>query len=404
MTPDEMVLALMTTSAGRHDPYPLYQTLRETAPIARSELAPIWYLSRFDDCQSVLRDQRFGKSDPDQPTTLMPGRPPRRRLESARASMLMVNPPDHTRLRGLVSREFTPRRVEQMRASVEAICDEILDGVADAGGCDIMDTLAFPLPVRVIGELLGVPREERDSFRPLVLASAKSIEPDVSEEDQLAANVASQQQAEYFADLIKRRAAEPGDDLLSALIEVRDGSDQLSEVELIATAILLFAAGFETTTNLIGNGLVTLLRNPDQLRLLREDRGRIPTAVEEILRYESPVQLDLRVAFEDVTLDGNTIKTGDAVVTLLGAANRDPSHYERPEEFDVTRGGVPIMSFASGIHFCLGANLARMEGQAVLGRLFDRFSTIEWLDDEPAWRDRLTLRGLEHLNVRVGVR
>lgn len=291
-----------------------------------------------------------------------------------------------------------------MRESVEAICDEILDGVADAGAGDIMDTLAFPLPVRVIGELLGVPREERDSFRPLVLASAKSIEPDVSEEDQVAADEAGQEQAEYFADLIKRRAGAPGDDLLSALIAVRDGSDQLSEVELIATAILLFAAGFETTTNLIGNGLVTLLRNPDQLRSLQEDRERIPMAVEEILRYESPVQLDLRVTFEDVTLDGNTIEAGDSVVTLLGAANRDPSQYERPEEFDVSRGAVPIMSFASGIHFCLGASLARMEGQAVLGCLLDRFATIEWLDDEPAWRDRLTLRGLEHPNVRVEAR
>ena len=281
------------------------------------------------------------------------------------------------------------------------MCDEILDDIAEAGQVDLMDTLAFPLPVRVIGELLGVPENERDAFRPLTLAAAKSIEPNVSEAEMAAADEAGQKQADYFTDLIARRTADPGDDLLSALIELRDGSDRLSQNELIATAILIFAAGFETTTNLIGNTVNTLLRRPDQLALLRDDPSLIPSAIDEVLRFESPVQLDLRVAFEDVQLDTHTINEGDSVITLLAAANRDPSKIDKPNEFDVTRSEIPLMSFATGIHYCLGANLARMEGQAVLAKLLNRFDNIELLDAEPAWRDRLTLRGLDHLNVAV---
>lgn len=401
MTIDEIVTALMATPEGRMNPYPLYGRLRELAPVAHSQMAPLWFLTRFEDCHQVLRDPRLGKGDPDKPLTMLPGAAPRRRLRFARSTMLMVNPPDHTRLRGLVAREFTPRRVERLRVSVEQMTDEILDQMAAEGTVDLMDTLAFPLPVRVIGELLGVPEEDRDAFRPLVLAAARSIEPTVTSAEMEEADTAGQKQADYFSDLISRRAANPGDDLLSALIAVRDGSDRLSEEELIATAILLFAAGFETTTNLIGNGVVTLLRHPDQMDSLRTDPTMIPGAVNEILRFESPVQLDLRVAFEDIELDGHTIEAGDAVVTMLGAANRDPAVTARPDDFDIARGDIPLMSFATGIHYCLGANLARMEGEAVLRRLVRRFKTIELLDEAPAWRDRLTLRGLDHLNVAV---
>lgn len=401
MTPDELVLKIMATPEGRRDPYPLYAQLQADAPIARSELAPIWYLARYDDCHAALRDPRLGKGDPDRPLSLMPGRKPRQRLALARNSMLLVNPPDHTRLRSLVAREFTPRRVEKLRDQVETMCDEILDGIAEAGGADIMEALAFPLPVRVIGELLGVPEDERDAHRPLTLAAARSIEPDVGDDDMQAAQAASRQQTAYFTDLIERRTRDPGDDLLSALIAVRDGSDRLSQDELVATSILLFAAGFETTTNLIGNGLNTLLRHPEQLAWLRQNMHAMPAAVDEILRYESPVQIDLRVALEDAEVAGHAIPEGEAVITMLAAANRDPARIDDPHTFDPRRGEIPLMSFATGIHYCLGAHLARMEGQAVFTRLLERFDTIELLDDEPAWRDRLTLRGLEHLNVRV---
>ena len=400
MTVDDIVMTLMATPEGRRNPYPHYEQLRAVAPVARSGIGGLWFLTGFDDCHNVLRDPRFGKADPDAPLTLLPGAAPRRRLRFAGKTMLLVDPPDHTRLRGLVSREFTPRRVERLRDGVERMCDELLDDIADAGEVDLMDTLAFPLPVRVIGELLGVPEEDRDGFRPLVLAAAKSIEPDMTEEEFAAADAAGQQQANYFTQLIADRTAHPEDDLLSALIAVRDGTDRLDEEELIATAILLFAAGFETTTNLIGNGIATLLQHPDQLALLRSDPSLLASAVDEILRVESPVQLDLRIAFDAVDLADQHIEAGDAVVTMLGAANRDPAKTPEPDRFDITRGDIPLMSFATGIHYCLGANLARMEGRVVLQRLLDRFHTIELLDDEPAWRDRLTLRGLDHLNVR----
>jgi cytochrome P450 len=400
MTVDDIVMSLMATPEGRRNPYPHYDRLRALAPVARSGIGGLWFLTGFDDCHNVLRDPRFGKGDPDAPLTLLPGAAPRRRLRFAGKTMLLVDPPDHTRLRGLVSREFTPRRVERLREGVERMCDELLDDIADTGEVDLMDTLAFPLPVRVIGELLGVPEADRDGFRPLVLAAAKSIEPDMTEEEFAAADAAGQQQADYFTQLIADRTAHPEDDLLSALIAVRDGTDRLDEEELIATAILLFAAGFETTTNLIGNGIVTLLQHPDQLALLRRDPSLLASAVDEILRVESPVQLDLRIAFDDVDLADQRIQAGDAVVTMLGAANRDPAKIPEPDRFDITRGDVPLMSFATGIHYCLGANLARMEGRVVLQRLLDRFNTIELVDDEPAWRDRLTLRGLDHINVR----
>lgn len=400
MTVDDIVMSLMATPEGRRNPYPYYEQLRAVAPVARSGIGGLWFLTGFDDCHNVLRDPRFGKGDPDAPLTLLPGAAPRRRLRFAGKTMLLVDPPDHTRLRGLVSREFTPRRVERLRDGVERMCDEVLDDIAEAGEVDLMDTLAFPLPVRVIGELLGVPEEDRDGFRPLVLAAAKSIEPDMTEEEFAAADAAGQQQADYFTQLIADRTAHPDDDLLSALIAVRDGTDRLDEEELIATAILLFAAGFETTTNLIGNGIATLLQHPDQLALLRSDPSLLASAVDEILRVESPVQLDLRIAFDAVDLADQHIEAGDAVVTMLGAANRDPAKTPEPDRFDITRGDIPLMSFATGIHYCLGANLARMEGRVVLQRLLDRFHTIELLDDEPAWRDRLTLRGLDHLNVR----
>ena len=401
MTPDELVLAIMATPDGRRDPYPLYSQLQAEAPIARSEMAPIWYLTRYNDCHAALRDHRLGKSDPDAPISLMPGREPRHRLSLARESMLMVNPPDHTRLRSLVAREFTPRRVERLRAQVETMCQTILDDIADAGEVDIMDALAFPLPVRVIGELLGVPEHERDAHRPLTLAAARSIEPDATAEDMRAAETASRQQTEYFNDLIERRTSQPGDDLISALIAVRDDTDRLSQSELVATSILLFAAGFETTTNLIGNGLNTLLRHPEQLAWLRENMDAMPAAVDEILRYESPVQLDMRVALEDAEVAGRRIPQGEAVITMLAAANRDPTKIDDPHSFKPQRPEIPLLSFATGIHYCLGANLARMEGQVVFTQLLQRFDTIELLDGEPAWRDRLTLRGLEHLNVRV---
>ena len=353
----------------------------------RSDLGAVWFLTRWADCNAVLRDPRLGKGDlnDDRRALFNPGLPPRQQTVMGN-SMLFVNPPDHTRLRALVSRGFTPRRMQDLEAHVGHMADVIVDRMAADGDVDVMDALAFRLPVQVIGELVGVPPSDRDQFRTLVRASAAALEPGVTAEQVEDAEHATAIMDDYFRSLIERRRADLEHDLVSALIAARDGEDRLSEDEMVATLILLFAAGFETTTNLIGNGLLCLLRNPDQFARLRAEPGLVPSAVEEMLRFESPVQVDARTAFEPVEIDGHRVDTGETVVTFLGAANRDPAEFVDPERFDVTRDPNHPLSFAAGIHYCLGANLARLEGRIVFDRLVRRTADIEWLDDASDWR------------------
>lgn len=398
---DDLLVSLFSDPVVRANPYPVYRRLRELAPVHRSEVLPLWVVTRFDDCGAVLRDPRFGKGDEAQ--RMFGSAPDAAEREVpiiSRHSMLRANPPDHTRLRGLVSREFTPRRVDEMRPAVTAMVDEILDGLAGAGGGDVMDVLAFPLPVRVIGELLGIPDADRDQFRILVRDAAAALEPMTSREAVRRAERASQEMNGYFRSLIAARRGNPSDDLISALIGLRDGGDRLSEEELVATIVLLFAAGFETTTNLIGNGLATLLAHPDEMQRLRNEPSLIPNAVEEMLRFESSVQLDARTALVDADVGGVDVPTGQVILTLLGAANRDPDRYPDPDRFDVARSGQQHLAFAAGIHFCLGAPLARLEGEVVFERLLGRFSTIDG-DGMLRWRPGLMLRGLESLEVVV---
>jgi cytochrome P450 len=248
--------------------------------------------------------------------------------------------------------------------------------------------------------MLGVPADDRPLLRPLVRSITAVLELVVTPEALDEATAADSGLASYFSDLVAERRAHPGDDLLTKLIEAEDKGDQLTEHELISTAILLFAAGFETTTHLIGNGILALLRNPEQLARLRADRSLVRLAVEELLRFDSPVQIALRTAYEDLTIAGRHIPTGSVVLALLGAANRDPARFSDPERLDVGRDEGPPMSFGGGIHFCLGAALARLEGQIVLDRLLDRFGTWELVGAPPSHRDSLTLRGLVDLRVR----
>jgi cytochrome P450 len=314
--------------------------------------------------------------------------------------MLGLDPPDHTRLRRLVAKAFTPRTVENLRPKIVRLTDELLDEMH--GAVDVISALALPLPMAVIGEMLGIPASERAVLQPHVRAAAQMLEFDPALELVDAASSANDVIVEHLEVLIAERRAEPTDDLLSELIHVEEQGDQLSHTELIATVMLLFGAGFETTTNLIGNGLLALLDHPDELRRLRDDRSLMKTAVEELLRWDSPVQIDGRMVFEDVDLHGESVAAGEQFVTLLGAANRDPRMFDEPDRFDVGRVGPAPMSFGGGIHFCLGAALARAEGHVVFERLLDRFPVIEpaW-DDPPAYRDTIVLHGLESLPVRV---
>jgi len=404
---DAQLVAVLGSPEGRADPYPGYAVLREATPVFRSSLGS-WVVTRFEECHQVLRRPQFAKSTgTDEMARLRRQRwniPPAEAAEVAaflegRRSMLSLNPPDHTRLRGLVARAFTPTTVEALRPRVEALCDDLLDELADhaAGGAavDVMAVLAFPFPVSVIGELLGVPRADRPQFQDLVRVATAVLEPLSTLED-LRASVAARRTMEgYFTALVAERRHDPGDDLLSELVAVSDGSDRLSEEEVVTTAILLFAAGFETTTNLIGNGLLALLHHPRELDRLRAgagDPGTVARAVEELLRFDSPVQLDTRVTTAAVDLAGRRIPAGDTVMTLLGSANRDPRHFSRPERFDIGRDEGPPMSFGSGIHHCLGAALARVEAQVCFGRLLRRFAAAE-PGGPVVRRDTVTLRG-----------
>ena len=396
---DELFLSIVTDPETVADPYPRLRQLRETAPVHKVGFSNLWVLTRFEDCRQALRDHRLGIAKAgDETPSLMPGAVYSRDPDRER-SMLFLNPPEHTRLRSLVGQALTPERVEGLRSSVESMTAELLDPVAEAGECDLIDALAHPLSADIISELIGVPRADRDWLRPLIVDVTAALEPNRRIDDARRAQDSRQEVREYVHTLVQRRRDEPGDNLLSAMIEARDGEDRLSTDEVAATVSLIYGAGFETTASLIGSMVHTLMRWPDQLDRLRSDRSLVPAAVEEVLRFEPPVQVDGRYAFSDVEVAGRVIGAGHAVLMLLGAANRDPAAVEDPDRFDVGRGESPLLSFGAGIHECLGSALARLEGQVVLRALLDRFETWTPLDDNPPWNPRLTLRGLARLPV-----
>ncbi|HET7719201.1 MAG TPA: cytochrome P450, partial [Acidimicrobiales bacterium] len=336
--PDALLLELIATPEGRADPYPRYAALRERAPVHRSAFG-IWTLTDYEDCQLLLRHPGVGKDFSSAMNSLGlsdADREAQDRFRNDRSNMLVTDPPDHTRLRGLVTRAFTPRTVEKLRPRIVALVDELLDGF-DPGETEVMDALAFPLPVTVIGDMLGVPAEDRPLLRPLVRSVTAILELAVSPEALAEAADADAKLGAYFAGLVADRRAHPRDDLLTKLIEAEDKGDQLTEHELISTVILLFAAGFETTTHLIGNGLLALLRNPGELARLRADRSLVRSGVEELLRYDSPVQIAARTTYEELVVGGQTIPAQNLVLAMLGAANRDPARFRDPERLDVGR-------------------------------------------------------------------
>jgi len=278
------------------------------------------------------------------------------------------------------------------------MCDALLDDLDGDG--DFVDKVAFPLPANVISALVGVPEADREFLRPLIYDLGVGIEPTATDDEIAAADTAGEEITAYVVDLIARRRADPQDDLLSGMIEAKDGEDKLTEDEIIVNTLLIYAAGFETTTHLLGNTVRQLVAHPDQHQLLRSDRSLVPGAIEEVLRFDPPVQMDGRYVFEDLELGGVTIPAGSGTMTLIGAVNRDPDVVDDPDRFDVTRTDTQVLSFGSGIHYCLGAALARLEGQALLGRMLDRYDTWE-IVGEPSWRRRFTLRGVEHMHVRL---
>lgn len=360
------------------DPVPHYHRLREIAPVLGTPDGSV-VLSRYADCSEALRYRSLGKGDEwlQLQATRVPKENLRQVMELMQRSMILTNPPYHSRLRRVVSSAFTARHVEQLRERVARRVDELLAHLAADPGADLMSEVAVPLPVSVIAELLGIPEQDRNGLVPLIADLGLLMEPAASA-DEVNRGVAAQVGlADYLTELLSRKRVEPGEDMLSRLV-AEQGEDALSEVEVAATAVLLFGAGNTPTSNLIGNGVNLLLTNPEQLRRLREDAALIPSAVEEILRHDSPSQFDFHTVLEPVTLAGADLEPGRTVITLLGAANHDPQRFAEPATFDVGRPENAHLSFAAGIHFCLGAPLARMQAAVFLERLLASYSGIEF--------------------------
>jgi cytochrome P450 len=386
------------------DPYPVYHRLRAEDPVHRHPFG-FYALTRYDDVADFLRDARFDKHGYQALFESRFGGGPGSSWLAL--SMLFRDPPDHTRLRALVGKAFTPRVVEALRPHVQAIVDRLLDRVAGAARIDVIEALASPLPVTVISELLGVPGGDADLVRDWSRDVARALDaialpvgPEVIERGRRAA----EEMSDYFRGLVTMRRRRPGPDLLSGLVEAEEAGDRLTEAELLATCILLYVAGHETTVNLVGNGLLALLRHPDELRRLRDDPGLLPAAIEELLRYDGPVQRTGRMAACDTEIRGVPIPAGSLVLGLLGAANRDPAQFAEPDRLDLGRAEPRHLAFGSGIHYCLGAPLARLEAQVAIGTVVRRFPALALAAERPVWRPSSALRGLEALSVALGPR
>ena len=383
------------------DPYPHYERLRRTDPVHITQHG-MYLASRHAEASLVLRDKRFGKDFVERSKRRYG---PKIMEESIFSSMshwmLQQDPPDHTRLRGLVVQAFTAHRVEDMRPRIQEVVDQTIDRVAERGRMDLIEDFAFRLPVTIICDMLGIPEEHREAFYMGSRDGGRILDPVPLTPAEIAQGNAGNLMAHmYFQQLFELRRKNPGDDLTTQLVQAEEDGSKLSNEELTANIILLFGAGHETTVNLIGNGLLALHRNPDQLALLKANPSLVTNAIEEFLRYDSSVQLTGRVALEDFDgLADKRIPKGETVLCLLGSANRDPAVYpDRPDRLDITRQNVRPLSFGGGIHFCLGAQLARIEAEIAILTLLRRLPELRLDDAEnPEWRPTFVLRGLKRL-------
>jgi cytochrome P450 len=402
-------LLLPLRSAGSlENPYPIYSVIRTVRPVLQVPVPGFdgpgaWLLTRYRDVHLALRDPRFSVDRLRAPLIRNNlDRMPEFLRQSAQGlrSMLVMDPPDHTRVRKLVNRAFTPKRIAALRPHIEEIVRELADEAAAAGGLDLIHDFAEPLPAIVIAELLGVPAEDHRQFREWssqLIAAIGSPTP----EARAAATSAGHSLFGYLMRTIADRRREPRDDLISAMIHAQEESDALSDEELLATSNLLLLAGHETTTNLIGNGMLALLREPAQWQRLCEEPALLPTAIEELLRFDGPVQATVRVALEDVAIDEHVIPAGALVLVNLGAANHDPEVFADPDRLDIARHPNPHLAFGFSTHFCMGAPLARLEAEVAFGALCRRFPGLRLVEDTPEYRPNPVLRGLRHLELTL---
>ena len=395
----ELLVRLLDPS-NRADPYPAYEQIRERGPLRLPEFN-LTVFSSYRDCDEVLRHPSSA-SDRLKSTVaqreIAAGNEPR---PLGQPGFLFLDPPDHTRLRKLVSKAFAPKVVKALEPDITALVDTLLDTVAEQGHFDVIADLAYPLPVAVICRLLGVPLEDEPEFSRASALLAQALDPFITFTGQAADGFESRLQAglwlrKYLRDLITRRRSDPGDDLMSGLIHVEESGDQLTADEIIATCNLLLVAGHETTVNLIANAILAMLRNPRQWAALGKDASRVSAVVEETLRYDPPVQLMGRIAADDMTIGETTVVKGDTMMLLLAAAQHDPAAFERPGEFDPDRESIRHLGFGKGPHFCLGAPLARLEAAVALSAVTARFPHAR-MDGEPEYKQNLTLRGMSSL-------
>ncbi|MEU2024185.1 cytochrome P450 [Streptomyces sp. NPDC016469] len=387
------------------DPYPAYAELRATGRAHYFEATDQWLVPHHADVSALLRDRRLGRTYLHRFTHEEFGRTPpppeHEPFETLNGQGLLdLEPPDHTRIRRLVSKAFTPRTVEQLVPTVQRLAAGLVDDFVEQGGGDLLAAVAEPLPVAVIAEMLGIPESDRAPLRPWSAAICGMFELNPSEDTARAAVRASLEFSAYLRELIAERRAHPGTDLVSALVAAHDEGERLTEQEMVSTCVLLLNAGHEATVNTTVNGWWTLLRHPEQLAALRADHGLLPTALEELMRYDTPLQMFERWVLDDIEIDGTVIPRGSEVALLFGSANRDPARFEAPDTLDLSRRENPHITFGAGIHFCLGAPLARVELAASFGELLRKAPGLR-LAAEPEWNPGYVIRGLKELRVEM---
>lgn len=382
----------------QRNPYPYYAMLRGFQPMFHWAEWRSWFMTAYEDNNALLRDKRLGREL---------WRIPQRELPQEFISFLALDrnlllfrdPPDHTRLRGLVHKAFTPRTIEHLRSRIEMFTDELLNQMQ--GTVDLVEALAYPLPLNIIAEMLGIPVKDRPRLRQWSRAIVTMLEIRPSQAEVRAASSSALEFSGYLMNLVQQKRRNPGEDVLSQLIEVKEEQDHLSENELIGTALLLLVAGHETTLNLIGCGMLALLQHPEQRRLLQEEPTLIKPAVEEMLRYDSPIQIANRFVMEPFEYKGQSFKRGEQIIFALGAANRDEERFPNAETLNIRRTDNPHLAFGSGIHYCLGAPLARLEAEIAISRLLQRFPNLQLADKRAEYRNGFVLRGLRSLPVKL---
>ncbi|HEY9785107.1 MAG TPA: cytochrome P450 [Candidatus Obscuribacterales bacterium] len=384
------------------NPYETFARLREEAPVFWSDKANNWIITRYQDARDILGDLHFEKGVRSMKVLDMMAKlfPDADFLGYRGKAMLNQNPPDHTRLRSLVNKAFTPSMINQMRSHIESIANDLIDKVEKKGEMDFVADFSFPLPATVIAEMLGIPVKDRDRFKSWSHDITSVLEPSPRLMNIAKTTKAYQELINYLKPLVAERRAKRQEDLISALVAAEEEGNKLTETELLANTVLLLIAGHETTTNLIGNGLLALLRNPGQMQMLKEKTELMPGAVLEFLRYDSPVQIVRRIADGDLEVGGQKIVSGQTIVIALGSANRDPAMFENPDELNVTRANAnKHLAFGHGIHHCLGSTLAETEGQIALGAVLRRLPNIRLKTDKLEYKEPFSLRGLKSMPV-----